>query len=273
MPWPNKRRANLPSPHPIGPWSCCSTSPGSLPLGLCRAPVPHWIHTLLWSPPLRLHRTPAPRWIQGPQGSPWPWALHPSGLLGPSSVWDDQSHAPPGSLPLRPCRIPAPPESLPVGPSQALALQACQITAPPGSHSGCHWRAPILPKWHSQTGLDAKGVTSEQLRLQFYCSRTGDFFFPSLRVWLSGLLFDHSPSLPFISIFALFLVVLRIELGTLCMLGKHSTTELRLQLPSLPFKNFFVLSFFYLSFSFSFLSFSLGFVSINIVTQLILNYT
>jgi hypothetical protein len=28
----------------------------------------------------------------------------------------------------------------------------------------------------TQTGLDAKGVTSEQLTLQIYCSRTGDFF-------------------------------------------------------------------------------------------------
>jgi hypothetical protein len=58
-------------------------------------------------------------------------------------------------------------------------------------------------------------------------------FPPSLRVWLSGLLFDHPPSLSFFHFFSL-------------------------------------LSFFYLSFSFSF---SLGFVSITIVTQLILNYT
>jgi hypothetical protein len=36
---------------------------------------------------------------------------------------------------------------------------------------------------------------------------------------------------------------------------------------------FTLLSFFFPSFSFSFFSFSLGFVSINIVTQLILNYT
>jgi hypothetical protein len=41
-----------------------------------------------------------------------------------------------------------------------------------------HRRGPNLPKRHTQTGLDAKGVTSQQLRLQFYCSRIGEFFFP-----------------------------------------------------------------------------------------------
>jgi hypothetical protein len=41
----------------------------------------------------------------------------------------------------------------------------------------CYKRAPNLPKRHTRTGLDAKRVTSEHLRLQFYCSRTGDFFF------------------------------------------------------------------------------------------------
>jgi hypothetical protein len=44
--------------------------------------------------------------------------------------------------------------------------------------------------------------------------------------------------------------------------------------PPLPFFLFSsLLHSFYLSISLSFLSFSLGFVSINIVTQLILNYT
>jgi hypothetical protein len=41
----------------------------------------------------------------------------------------------------------------------------------------CHRRVPNLLKKHTQAGLDAKGVTSQHLRLQFYCSRTGDFFF------------------------------------------------------------------------------------------------
>jgi hypothetical protein len=46
-----------------------------------------------------------------------------------------------------------------------------------GSHppDTCHWRALNLLKRHAQTGLAAKELTSEQLRLQFYCSRTGYF--------------------------------------------------------------------------------------------------
>jgi hypothetical protein len=37
--------------------------------------------------------------------------------------------------------------------------------------------APNLPRRHRKTGLNAKGVTPELLRLKFYCSWTGDFFF------------------------------------------------------------------------------------------------
>jgi hypothetical protein len=44
---------------------------------------------------------------------------------------------------------------------------------PPATH---HKRAPNMPKRHTQTGLDAKGVISEKLRLQFYSSKTGNFF-------------------------------------------------------------------------------------------------
>jgi hypothetical protein len=47
-------------------------------------------------------------------------------------------------------------------------------------------RAPNLPKRHTQTGLDAKGVTSQQLRLQFYCYRTGDLFFSSFFPFFKG---------------------------------------------------------------------------------------
>jgi hypothetical protein len=151
---------------------------------------------------------------------------------------------PPDSPPLRPhwapvpCQIHAPPGSPTLRQHCVPDLQVCQITAPPGSHSHHNRRAPNLPNRHRQPGLDVIGVTSEQLRLQFYCFRTGDIFFsPSLRIWLSGLLFDHQPSLPFFFTF------------------------------------FSPLSFFYLSFSFSFFSFSLGFVSINIATKLMLNYT
>jgi hypothetical protein len=108
---------------------------------------------------------------------------------------------------------------------------------PVGPHplSTCHRKAPNLPKRHTQTGLDAKELTAEQLRLQFYCSKIGDFFFPSLRDLLPGLLFDHPPSLSFFFSFPLYS--------------------------------------FYFPISLSLLSFFPGFVSINIVTQLILNYT
>jgi hypothetical protein len=59
--------------------------------------------------------------------------------------------------------------------SPQLKASTCR---PMGPHppSTCCWRAPNLLKRHTQTGLDAKGLASEQLRLQFYCSKTGDFF-------------------------------------------------------------------------------------------------
>jgi hypothetical protein len=56
----------------------------------------------------------------------------------------------------------------------ASSAQAGTISALQG-HAPGHRRAPNLPKRLTQTGLDTKGVTS-QLRLQFYCSRTGEFF-------------------------------------------------------------------------------------------------
>jgi hypothetical protein len=147
-PWSTKRTASLSSPHIIGLQSLCSAPPGYLPLGPHQAPAPHRIHALLGSPPLRPHR------IHAPPRSLTLRCPTPQALLGPSSVWDYGIHTPPGSLPLRP--------------GQATTLQACQINAPPGFHSGRHRRAPNLPKRHKKTGLDPKGVTSEQLRLQFY---------------------------------------------------------------------------------------------------------
>jgi hypothetical protein len=62
---------------------------------------------------------------------------------------------------------------------------------------------------------------------------------------LPGLLFDHPPSLPFFSVFFFLSLIL---------------------------SSLFSLPFIFLSF-FSFLFFFFGFVSINIVTQIILNYT
>jgi hypothetical protein len=44
--------------------------------------------------------------------------------------------------------------------------------------------APNLLRRCRQTGLDAKGVTQELLRLKCYCSWTGNFFFFSLSVCL-----------------------------------------------------------------------------------------
>jgi hypothetical protein len=41
----------------------------------------------------------------------------------------------------------------------------------------CQGRALNLSRRHWQKGLDAKVVKPELLRLKFYCSRTGDFFF------------------------------------------------------------------------------------------------
>jgi hypothetical protein len=179
-PWSTKRTAIRPSPHTISLWICCSTSPGSLSLWLHQAPAPcgtaqintppgsplHWHHdpqtmlgfssmwdhqmtTLPGSPPLR------PSWAPAPHGTDryMPhWDPSPSGLLGPSSVWDSWSH-----VLLGPC---------PLGSHHAPALQACQIPAPPGPHLADHLRrASNPPKRHRQTGLDAKGLTSEQLRL------------------------------------------------------------------------------------------------------------
>jgi hypothetical protein len=112
--------------------------------------------------------------------------------------------------------------------------------SPVGHHPllTCYREAPNLPNSHTQTSLDAKELASEQLRLQFYRPRTGDFFFfsPSLRDLLPVLLFDHS--LP----------------------------EFFFSFPHYP------IPFIFPSLSL-FLSFFLGFVSINTVTQLVLNYT
>jgi hypothetical protein len=50
---------------------------------------------------------------------------------------------------------------------------------PVGPHppATCHRRAPNLPKRHTETSPDAKGVTSDKLSWQFCCSRTGVLFF------------------------------------------------------------------------------------------------
>jgi hypothetical protein len=74
---------------------------------------------------------------------------------------------------------------------QAHAPKAHYFTSAKGLHPlyTCHRKALNLPKRHTQTGLDAKELASEQQRLQFYCSRMGDlFFFPffkGLAAWFT----------------------------------------------------------------------------------------
>jgi hypothetical protein len=153
MPRSTKRRANLPSPCPIGQWSYCSEPPSS---------------PLLWP-----YQAPA---LCGPTGS----------LLSPSFVWAHWISALPGTLPLGPAK---PQLCMPTGPPlcQAPTTQACWISAPmvpnsaglPGPHSAGLLGSCSTRPLHGrpakgvlqtclkdrQTGLDAKGVTPEQLRL------------------------------------------------------------------------------------------------------------
>jgi hypothetical protein len=54
--------------------------------------------------------------------------------------------------------------------------------------------APNLPRRCRQTGLDAKGITPELLRLKFYCSWTRNFFFQfSLFFKCSSCLLSNCP--------------------------------------------------------------------------------
>jgi hypothetical protein len=233
MPWSTKRTAGLQSPSPIGQQSCCSILPGSLPLKpltpqALLGPSSVWdnqIHTLPGSPPLKPCWTPIPRKTAAstaPPGSP-PRGPHPSGPARPQLHWDNQSHALLGSPPLQPARHQLHMRQLhphPTGiPIPQTLLDICPIKNPhplggtgpssiglPDNHCT---RLPHRPpqegsnllKRHRQIGLDAKGETSEQLRLQFYCSRTGDFFFPffkGLVIWFA----DWSPTIsPIFSLF------------------------------------------------------------------------
>jgi hypothetical protein len=68
--------------------------------------------------------------------------------------------------------------------SPQLKAYTCR-TVGPHPPSTYHRKTPNLPDRHTQTGLDAKELASEQLRLQFYCSRTGDIFpfFKGFAAW------------------------------------------------------------------------------------------
>jgi hypothetical protein len=160
MPQSNKRTTSLPSSHPVGLRSCSSTLLGPPPHRLCQATAPCWIHALppIGSRPLRLCLALTPWQIHTPPGHHLlgharytllgpPVFKPPTSqvLLGPSSMWYDQSHALPESLPLgarhqlgeRQASL-SPSGSTPFGQNQAPALQASQITTPPGSCLGCH---------------------------------------------------------------------------------------------------------------------------------------
>jgi hypothetical protein len=127
---------------------------------------------------------PLPHHVSTPQAyqSTTPPGLHHTGPLilcptGPLShcsswplPWDPQGCCPSAHQPA------APP---------VHHLQAHQSTTHPQSHQRTahplpatgglqHYQspAPNLPTRHRKTGLEAKGVTSKQLRLQFYCSWT-----------------------------------------------------------------------------------------------------
>jgi hypothetical protein len=145
------------------PWSCSSALPGPLFPKL---------------PPLRPAQSPpdrAPKACQsgGPQAFTITTRPQPSGL-----------HNLAGTMPLKPTsrqstRMISTPPATPGPHSKGplVSLKERPMPVGPWDPTQLHRRAPNLPKTHTQTGLDAKGVTSEQLRLHFYCSITGDFFF------------------------------------------------------------------------------------------------
>jgi hypothetical protein len=162
----------LHQPAPLRPAQACTISalPGHAPKA-CQAGDPHKHN---------LHRA-VPSGCQA--GDPQTYTI--STRPRPSDL-----HRPAWSLP-GPC-----PKSLPSSQStdihdlysirpmlqrpSSLLQQKASACRPMGPQppTTCPRKAPNLPKRHTQTGLDAKGVTSEQLKLKFYYSRTGDFFFP-----------------------------------------------------------------------------------------------
>jgi hypothetical protein len=85
-PWSSKRRASLPSPHPIDLQSLSSAPPGFPHLRLYQATDPHRIHTTPGYLPLRPCWALVPCWIHALSGPP---------LFGPCQI-----HTPLGFLPL-----------------------------------------------------------------------------------------------------------------------------------------------------------------------------
>jgi hypothetical protein len=137
-PQSNKRTAGLPSPHPIDLQSRCSAPPCSLPLRLHQVTAPHRIHAPPpGSPLLRPCWALTPCRINALLGPPplrHCWAPAVLGTTGSTPCMDPHLLGHAGSTPLGP----QPLSPLPLGQSQAPALEAFQITAPPGSYSACH---------------------------------------------------------------------------------------------------------------------------------------
>jgi hypothetical protein len=93
------------------------------------------------------------------------------------------------------CRLPASPLD-----HHPTRLPPHRLTRPLPTTGGLQHHQTLTPNMSKRcrkTGLDAKGVTPELLRLKFYCSWTRDFFFFlfSLSFCLSCLLFVHHLSL------------------------------------------------------------------------------
>jgi hypothetical protein len=194
MPGFTKRTVSPPSPHSIGPCSHCSTLPGPLSLGptvsqLCMGPLDlpsaGFPDTQIYQAPSLKMAGSALTWAPAPQAKP---LLHLSTRITlhrhnrtPLDLCSSSHHSagPPGpcfSGPLGHCSI-RPPS---MQPWQIATFPGLCIAGPPDYHSAmpppqnpsgpqlthCHHRrAPNLPKTHRQRGLDAKGITSEQLRL------------------------------------------------------------------------------------------------------------
>jgi hypothetical protein len=97
-------------------------------------------------------------------------------LLHATIHWKSRHH------PHRPARVPL---TGPSGLSPTGTPGLHPPTGPPAHHlppaktelQHHQMPAPNMPRRGRQTGLDAKGVTPELLRLKFYCSWTRNFFF------------------------------------------------------------------------------------------------
>jgi hypothetical protein len=151
-----------PSPHNIDPQSHRSVPSGSSPL---RPTGPQLLMNLLdLCSIMPLPCRPSPH-STGPQDLSLPGPI-PAGLTGPA---------------LQACHIAAPQGPHTAGlPVHCSARSSSCKPASPRLPTAHHSRAPNLPRRHRQTGLDAKRGTPELLRLKFYCSRTGCFFFSFL---------------------------------------------------------------------------------------------